>query len=44
MAAGAAPVISPQQRRVRRAALTWALIAAGFYVGFIILTLVRASR
>jgi hypothetical protein len=32
-----------QQRRVRRAALLWALIAAGFYFGFIILALVRAS-
>jgi hypothetical protein len=44
MPAGAAPVTSPRQRRVRRAALLWGLIAAGFYVGFIILTLVRASR
>jgi len=44
MAAGAAPSASLQQRRVRRAALTWALIAAGFYVGFIVLMLVRASR
>jgi len=44
MAAALAPGPSPQQRRVRRAALIWALIAAGFYVGFIALTLVRAFR
>jgi len=33
-----------QRRRVRRSALLWALIAAAFYVGFIILTLVRGSK
>jgi hypothetical protein len=44
MSAAAADTASPQRRRVRRAALTWALIAAGFYVGFIVLTLVRAWR
>ncbi|HLX79513.1 MAG TPA: hypothetical protein VKS43_02905 [Burkholderiales bacterium] len=44
MAADLAHSPSPQQRRVRRAALLWALIAAGFYFGFIVLTLVRASR
>jgi hypothetical protein len=35
---------SEQRRRVRRAALFWALIAAAFYLGFIILTLVRGSK
>jgi hypothetical protein len=35
---------SEQRRRVRRSALLWALIAAAFYVGFIILTLVRGSK
>ena len=35
---------APRRRRVRRAALIWALIAASFYFGFIVLTLVRASR
>jgi hypothetical protein len=35
---------SGQRRRVRRSALLWALIAAAFYVGFIILTLVRGSK
>jgi hypothetical protein len=33
-----------QRRRLRRSALLWGLIAAAFYVGFIILTVVRASR
>jgi hypothetical protein len=44
MAAGLVQGPTSQQRRVRRAALIWALIAAGFYLGFIVLTLVRASR
>jgi hypothetical protein len=35
---------SEQRRRVRRSALLWALIATAFYLGFIILTLVRASK
>ncbi|HTT42143.1 MAG TPA: hypothetical protein VMG33_03665 [Steroidobacteraceae bacterium] len=33
-----------RRRRVRNSAILWALIAAGFYVGFIVLTLVRAAR
>jgi hypothetical protein len=33
-----------RRRRVRRSALLWALIAAGFYVGFIVLTLVRGAK
>jgi hypothetical protein len=33
-----------QRRRVRRSALVWSLIAAAFYVGFIILTLVRGTK
>ena len=33
-----------QRRRVRRSAILFGLIAAGFYVGFIVLMLVRASR
>ena len=32
------------ERRVRRSAWLWALIAASFYVGFIILSVVRASK
>ena len=39
MAAGA-----ERRRRVRRSALTWALIAAGFYLSFIVLALVRGLR
>jgi predicted nucleic acid-binding Zn ribbon protein len=36
---------SPQQRRrVRRSALLWALIAAAFYVGFIVLAVVRGTK
>ena len=33
-----------RRRRVRRSALLWALIAAGFYLGFIVLSLVRAAK
>jgi hypothetical protein len=33
-----------QQRRVRRSALLWALVAGSFYVGFIIMTLVRGWK
>ena len=33
-----------QRRRVRRSALMWGLIAAAFYVGFIVMTLVRGWR
>ena len=38
--------VSGQQRRrrVRRSALLWALIAAAFYLGFILLSLVRAAK
>ncbi len=43
-AVGIEPGTSGQRRRVRRSALLWALIAAAFYVGFIILTLVRGAK
>jgi predicted nucleic acid-binding Zn ribbon protein len=33
-----------RQRRIRRSALIWALVAAAFYVGFIVLTLVRGTK
>jgi hypothetical protein len=39
-----APGPSEQRRRVRRSALLWALFAAAFYIGFIILTLVRGAK
>jgi hypothetical protein len=42
--AAMAPGTSEQRRRVRRSALLWTLIAVAFYVGFIILTLVRGSK
>ena len=33
-----------QRRSVRRTALAFALIAAGFYFGFIVMMLVRGSK
>ena len=33
-----------RRRRVRRSAILFGLIAAGFYVGFIVMMLVRATR
>ncbi len=33
-----------QRRRVRRSALLWALIAAAFYLGFIVLALLRSTK
>jgi len=33
-----------QRRRVRRSALLWALIAAAFYLGFIVLALTRGMK
>jgi hypothetical protein len=30
--------------RVRRSALIWALIAAAFYIGFIVLSLLRGAK
>jgi hypothetical protein len=42
--AGMTPDDAQRQRRVRRSVLVWVLTAAAFYVGFIILTLVRASK
>ena len=44
--AGADRAADEERRRlrVRRSAVLWALIAAGFYVGFIIMTLVRGGK
>ena len=36
--------VSEQRRRVRRSALVCTLIAAAFYLGFIVLALVRAMK
>jgi hypothetical protein len=35
---------SERRRRVRRSTLAYALVAAAFYVGFIVLMMVRATR
>lgn len=32
------------RRRVRRSALFWGVVAAAFYLGFIVLTLVRGAK
>jgi predicted nucleic acid-binding Zn ribbon protein len=39
-----APDSAAQRRRVRRSAVVWMLVAAVFYFGFIVLTLVRAAK
>ena len=36
--------VTLQRRRVRRSAWLWALIATGFYLGFIVLTLLRGMQ
>ena len=36
--------VSEQRRRVRRSALLWTLIAAAFYLGFIVLALLRGMK
>ena len=33
-----------RRRRVRRSAWRWALVAAAFYLGFIVLSLVRGMK
>ena len=43
-AVGAGPAESERRRRVRRTAIIFTLIAAGFYFGFIIMMLVRGSK
>jgi hypothetical protein len=44
MAATDLELSAQQRRRVRRSALLWALIAAAFYLSFIVLSLVRAAK
>ena len=44
MAAADLEAGSEQRRRVRRSALLWALIAAAFYLGFIVLALLRGMK
>jgi uncharacterized membrane protein (DUF485 family) len=36
--------VSELRRRVRRSALLWTLIAAAFYLGFIVLALLRGMK
>ena len=33
-----------RQGRLRRSALLWALVACAFYLGFIVLTVVRSTK
>ena len=41
---GAAPHEAGRRRRARRSALLFALIAAAFYFGFILMTLMRGAK
>jgi hypothetical protein len=41
---GAAPTEAQRRRGVRRTAILFTLIAAGFYFGFIVMMLVRGSK
>ncbi|HEY8053318.1 MAG: hypothetical protein ACHQD6_07640 [Steroidobacterales bacterium] len=40
----AAPAEAERRRSVRRTAIVFTLIAAGFYFGFIVMMLVRGSK
>ena len=44
MAASGMEAGAEQRRRVRRSAVLWALIAAAFYLGFIVLAVVRSLK
>jgi hypothetical protein len=45
MASTPVPATEPaRRRRVRRSALTWTLVAVGFYLSFIVLALVRGLK
>jgi predicted nucleic acid-binding Zn ribbon protein len=44
MAAAGLEPSTEQRRRVRRSALLWGLIAAAFYVAFIVLAVVRGTK
>jgi hypothetical protein len=43
-APAAVPAEEARRRSVRRTAIVFALIAAGFYFGFIVMMLVRGSK
>ena len=44
MAAADLEASHEQRRRVRRSALLWGLIAAAFYIGFILIAVVRGTK
>ena len=44
MAATGLETSTEQRRRVRRSALLWALIAAAFYVSFIVLAVIHGTQ
>jgi len=44
MAAAGTGTSGEQRRRVRRSALLWGLIAAAFYIGFILIAVVRGTK
>jgi predicted nucleic acid-binding Zn ribbon protein len=45
MAAVLAPLEeAARRRRVRNSAILWTLVAAGFYVAFVVMILVRGSK
>ena len=44
MAAAGMEASGEQRRRVRRSALLWGLIAAAFYIGFIVIAVVRGTK
>jgi hypothetical protein len=44
MAAAGLEASHAQRRRVRRSALLWGLIAAAFYVGFIVMAVVHGTK
>ena len=44
MAAAGMEANGEQRRRVRRSALLWGLIAAAFYIGFILIAVVRGTK
>jgi hypothetical protein len=44
MATAGMEASTEQRRRVRRAALLWAAIAAAFYLGFIVLAVIRGMK
>ena len=44
MAAAGTGTSGEQRRRVRRSAWLWGLVAAAFYLGFIVMSIVRGMK